>query len=79
MYEGSERLDSYGVIAAAFSSGPLLLSVHQGRNNSLTFWFFLLQLINELKASDSEWRERYVIYVDNATFHRSSYVVSKLE
>ena len=79
VYEGSQRLDSYGVIAAAFSSGPLVLSVHQGKNNSLTFWFFLVQLLNQLQDSHPDWRDHYVIYIDNATFHRSTYVTSKLE
>ena len=67
------------MIAAAFSSGPLLFSAHQGRNNSQTFWYFLLQLAHLLQKTGEGWKERYLLVLDNVSFHRSRYLMEKLQ
>ena len=46
--------------------------------NSKTFAFFLLRLVKYLTETEPDWREHTVIMLDNAAYHRSAYVRSKL-
>ena len=42
-----------------------------GITNSETFCLFLVKLVEHLDGQDIRWRERSVIMLDNANYHRS--------
>jgi transposase len=45
--------------------------VNCGITNSETFCLFLVKLVEHLDGQDIRWRERSVIMLDNANYHRS--------
>ena len=67
----------YNVIAATSSLGEVWFSVNHGNNTSVTVWYFILTLCLQLQASDPQWRSRTIFYLDNASYHRSNYLIDK--
>ena len=71
------RLYKYNVIAATSSLGLVWYTVNHGNNTSLTVWNFILALSLKLQEDDPLWRSRTIFYLDNATYHRSNYLMDK--
>jgi hypothetical protein len=46
-------------------------TVNRGRTRSSTFCLFLAKLIAQLDTEDPAWRERSILLIDNAPYHRS--------
>jgi transposase len=46
-------------------------------NNSEKVWWFLLKLCSFLQSQDQDWREKTVIMLDNAPYHRSLVMMNK--
>ena len=73
------RLSRFNIIAAVTSNGKVYYSVNRGNNNEYTCWNFLLSLCLILQREDPGWRDKYVFYGDNARYHRSKYMTTKLK
>ena len=56
---------------AISSKGKTSFAINQGKNNSLTFSLFMLNLIQELDSLDANWRKTTTIMLDNASIHRA--------
>ena len=65
------RLPQISMIGAISSKGKTFFAINQGKNNSLTFSLFLLNLIQELNGLDPELRKTTIIMLDNASIHRA--------
>ncbi len=58
------------MIWGIYSNGKTFFAINQGKNNSLTFSLFMLNLIQELDGLNPEWRKTTTILLDNASIHR---------
>ncbi len=65
------RLPQISIIGAISSMAKTFFAMNQGKNNSLTFSFFILNLIQELDSLDRDWRKTTTIMLDNASIHRA--------
>jgi transposase len=65
------RLPQISMIGAISSKGKTFFAINQGKNNSLTFSLFMLNLIQELDSLDPDWRKTTTIMLDNASIHRA--------
>ena len=74
-----QRLRSLSIIAAVSSEGRFMFTINSGINNSNTYMLFLIKLSNFLDSINGKWREKTVIMVDNAPYHRSKYMMEKYE
>ena len=61
------------------SNGELFYAVNHGNNNRYTIWNFVLSLALQLAAKDLEWRDHFVIQLDNVPFHHSHYFLEKVK
>ena len=59
------------MIGAISSKGKTFFAINQGKNNSLTFLLFMLNLILELDSLDPDWRKTTTIMLDKASIHRA--------
>ena len=73
------RLNKYNIIAAAASHGRVWFTINNGRNNSATVWNFVLHLCLRLQDEDADWREHTILQWDNATYHKSAWILQKFE
>jgi len=71
------RLNKFNIIAAASSHGAVWIQTNNGRNNSTTFWNFILNLILSLQEENLEWRRHTIFLLDNAQWHKSDYIMDK--
>jgi hypothetical protein len=67
----STRLVSMSIIAGVSSTGEFYYTVSKGANNSMTVMLFMLKVIAHLDSLDAQWRERTVLMLDNARYHKS--------
>ena len=65
------RLPQISMIGAIFSKDKTFFAINQGKNTSLTFSLFMLNLIQELDNLDPDWRKTTTIMLDNASIHRA--------
>lgn len=56
-----------------------MFTVNQGKNNHLTFLYFILKLCRYLDERTPQWRATSVFLVDNASIHRSKATIKALE
>ena len=73
-----ERPGQLNIIAAVSNFGELFFTINRGKNNANTFLLFVLKLCQHLNFKSRYWRDNTVIMLDNASYHRSTYVRSKL-
>lgn len=66
-----QRLQGMHMVAAISSRGRSWFCVGSGNNNSATFLLFLLRLCKELDDECADWRQKVVVQLDNAAYHRS--------
>jgi len=66
------------LIAALCSTGELIYTANIGKTNRFTFGFFLSKLCSHLDGEDPNWREKTVILLDNASYHRSVQVLDQM-
>ncbi len=57
------------MIFAISSKGKTIFAIKQGKNNSLNFSLFTVNLIQELDCLDPEWCKTTTILLDNASIH----------
>ena len=67
----SQRLFSVNIIAAITTAGMVYFSVNRGRTRSSTFCLFLAKLVAQLDSENPRWRDKAVVMLDNAPYHRS--------
>jgi hypothetical protein len=65
------RLIHISMIGAISSQERTFFAINHGKNTSLTFSLFMLNLVQELDGLDKEWRKITTILVDNASIHRA--------
>jgi hypothetical protein len=73
------RLPQISMIGAISSKGKTFFAINQGKNTSLTFSLFMLNLIQELDGLDPEWRKTTTILLDNASIHRAKSTKANFE
>ena len=71
------RLNKFNIIAAASNHGAVWFQTNNGKNNSITFWNFILNLILNLQEENPLWRRHTVFLLDNAQFHKSDWIIDK--
>ena len=54
------------MIGAISSKGKTFFAINKGKNNSLSFSLFMLNLIQERDSLDPDWRKTTTIILDNA-------------
>ena len=59
--------------------GNYYLCCSKGLNNSLTIYWYLLKLACLLERRNPAWRETTVIVLDLASYHKSTFMLSRLE
>jgi hypothetical protein len=74
----AQRPGQLNIIAGISSVGELFFTVNRGKNNANTFELFIIKLVEHLNSKNRKWRDNTVIMLDNAPYHRSHYVRSKL-
>ena len=67
------------MIGAISSKGNTFFAINQGKNTSLTFSLFMLNIIQELDGLDPEWRKTTTILLDNASIHRAKSIKASFE
>jgi hypothetical protein len=67
----NKRLGKCNIIAGVSNRNEVFYTCNIGRTNSISFGFFLCKLVDHLNADDFHWRERTLIILDNAQYHRS--------
>lgn len=72
-----QRLRSLSTIVAVSSEGSLMFTINSGKNNGSTFFLFLVKLSNYLDSVNPNWRQRTIIMIDNAPYHRSKVNMEK--
>ena len=65
------------LIIGVSSIGEFFYTINHGRTNATTFLFFLTKLVKHLSESDTNWREKTVLLIDNAPYHRSKMIMDK--
>ena len=66
-----KRLQGTHMVAAISSKGRSWFSIGSGNNNSDTFLLYLMRLCKQLDDEAVDWREKVVVLLDNAAYHRS--------
>jgi hypothetical protein len=74
---GSQRLPQISLIAGISSKGRFFFTVNVGLTNSLSIYWFILKLVEQLDSENRRWRESTVLLLDNASYHRSNMLVEK--
>ena len=62
------------IIAAVSNYGEVRMSINRGTTNSYSFLLFLTKLCETFDAENKGWRDKTVLMLDNAAYHRSSKV-----
>jgi transposase len=75
----SQRLNQVNKIAAVSSSSDFFYTLNIGKTNSKTFLLFMAKLIAHLDSVNASWRANTVLMIDNAPYHRSSYIMSRFK
>ena len=73
------RLPQISMIGAISSKGKTFFANNQGKNTSLTFSLFMLNLIQEMDVLYTEWRKTTTILLGNASTHCAKRTKSNFE
>ncbi len=65
------RLPQKSMIGAFSIKRKTFFTVNQDKNNSITFWLFILNLIKELDSLNLACRTTKIILLDNAFINRA--------
>jgi transposase len=72
----TDRLPNLNIIAGISNFGEFFFTVNRGKTNSSTFKLYLLRLVQVLTEKDPSWREKTVLMLDNAPYHRSKVLMN---
>jgi DDE superfamily endonuclease len=71
--------EGLNMIVGVSNYGNLYYTVNKGFTNSETFLLFMVKLCEHLHHINQRWRDDTVIMLDNAPYHRSKQIRSKLD
>ena len=76
-FERNQTLSSFNIIAGVSNKGEAFFTMNMGRTTSKTFYWYLLKLVECLDQEDSHWRKSTILLLDNASYHRSTFIMDK--
>jgi hypothetical protein len=59
------------IIAAISSTGDAYYTINYGMTNTYTILHFFMKLMEQLDNTVKNWRDKVIIMVDNALYHKS--------
>jgi hypothetical protein len=66
------------MLLALDNQGECYFALSQSNTKSTTFGIFMSQLVSKLTETDRRWRQRTVIFMDNAKYHDSAQTLKLL-
>jgi hypothetical protein len=66
------------MLLALDNQGESYFALSQSNTNSVTFGVFMSQLVSKLTETDRRWRQRTIIFMDNAKYHDSTQTLKLL-